>query len=111
VVFHERYRPVRVWAVRIDRDGVHWFDTEIVKITRTCVSVVYKGERAPLRRPIYGSGAWWRGVLFVAEQDGATAFLLEERWRKQFGHLIPPDLMPLEQARHLLGVPTTPRKT
>jgi hypothetical protein len=105
VVFHDRHRPVRVWAVRIDRDGVHWFDTEIVKITRTCVSVVYKGERAPLKRPIYIWGAWWRGVRFVADREGAVAAFLEHQWREQFAHLIPEDLMPLEQARQLLGVP------
>jgi hypothetical protein len=104
LVFHNITRPARVWAVAITRDGLIWSEAEIVKITATRISVVYKGVRAPLHRPIGVFGSWWRGVRFVGERDGFTAEWLERQWREQFGHLFP-NLMPLVQARRLLGLP------
>jgi hypothetical protein len=105
IVFHHYMRPVRVWAVSIAREGLVWAEAEIVKITATCISVVYKDVRAPLKRPLKLYGSWWRGVRFVGERSGLTAKLLEEQWREQYGHLVP-ERMPLEQARQMLGLPT-----
>jgi hypothetical protein len=45
-------RPVArlVWAVRVDRSGVHWFDAEITRITEHNVLVRYRGVTARLDR-------------------------------------------------------------
>ena len=46
LVFHRHSRPARIWAVAITRDGLVWSEAEIVEITRSRISVVYKGVRA-----------------------------------------------------------------
>jgi hypothetical protein len=100
--------PADVWAVTIDRTGVHWFDTEITKITARNVMVRYRGTIARLDRDrLWHWWAWWRGVRFVSSRTGRIAAALEEQWRRKYGTAgaVPPAMqMPLEQARPLLGV-------
>jgi hypothetical protein len=42
--------PVQVWAVTIDRAGVHWFECEVRRVTERNVMVRYAGEIARLDR-------------------------------------------------------------
>lgn len=52
--FHAPDVPVQVWAVRIDRSGVHWFDAELVRITTRNVTVRYTGPSPGLIGRRYG---------------------------------------------------------
>ena len=52
--FHAPDVPVQVWAVRIDRSGVHWFDAELVRITTRNVMVRYAGPSPGLIGTRYG---------------------------------------------------------
>ena len=71
--FHAPDVPMQVWAVKIDRGGVHWFDTEIVRVTRRNVVVHYAGAIARLDRDkLWRWWAWWRGVMFVSSRTGVT---------------------------------------
>jgi hypothetical protein len=107
--FHPPDLPVQVWAVRIDRSGVHWFDAEITKITDRNVVVRYAGEIARLdRRRLWHWWAFWRGCRFVSSRTGHIAAKLDGEWQRRFGAGggVPPSMqMPLERARALLGVP------
>lgn len=101
--------PVEVWAVRIDRSGVHWFDAEVLKVTERNVVVRYAGETARLdREGLYYWWAFWRGVMFVSSRTGRIAAELDKIWWERYGQAgaPPPSLrMPLEEARLLLGLP------
>jgi hypothetical protein len=107
--FHPPDVPAQVWAVTIDRAGVHWFDAEIARVTKTNVTVRYRGDVARLdRAKLRHWWAWWRGVRFVSSRTGRIAADLEDIWWKEFGSTgAPPPAMrmPLEQARLLLGLP------
>jgi hypothetical protein len=98
-----------VWAVRIDRHGVHWFDAEVLKVTARNVVVRHAGEIARLDRGhLYRWWAFWRAVRFVSSRTGRIAAALDEAWWDRYGQAgaPPPSLrMPLEEARLLLGVP------
>jgi hypothetical protein len=99
--------PVQVWAVRIDRNGVHWFDAEIIKITERNVMVRYAGETARLDRlRLFIAWAWWRAVRFVSSRTGRIAAELEEARHERYGReagAIPPAMrMPLDEALRLL---------
>jgi hypothetical protein len=105
IVFHHVSRPVHVWAVHIQPEGLVWAEAKIRSITRRRVNVVYEGEKASLDRgKIRLYGAWWRGVLFVSERDGLAAWNLNGQWQEKYGRLHV-GLMPLEEARRLLDVP------
>ena len=101
--------PAQVWAITLDRSGVHWFEAEITRITARNVMVRYRGATARLhRRSLFCWWAWWRGVRFVSSRTGRIAAALDEVWWEEFGTVgAPPPAMqmPLEQARQLLGVP------
>jgi hypothetical protein len=102
--------PVQVWAVKIDRSGVHWFDAEVTKVTASKVMARYAGEIARLDRDkLWRWWAWWRGVMFVSSRTGRIAAELEEAWHERYGReagAVPPAMrMPLDEARRLLGVP------
>jgi hypothetical protein len=101
--------PMQVWAVTIDRTGVHWFDAEVIKVTERNVMVRYRDETARLdRRRLWRWWAFWRGVRFVASRTGRIAASLDALWQEWFGAAgaTPPAMqMPLERARALLGVP------
>ena len=106
--FHPDDVPVQVWAVTIDRRGVHWFDCEIIKITARNVMVRYRGEVARLDRSrLFQSSAFYRGVRFVSSQTGHIAAQLDELWQRRYAAGgVPPSLqMPLARAVALLGVP------
>jgi hypothetical protein len=100
--------PAQVWAVTLDRNGVHWFDAEIVRITRRNVIVRYRGEIARLdRERLFQGWAFWRRVRFVSTRSGRIAAELEGIWNDRYGATgsVPPSMrMPLDQARQLLGV-------
>jgi hypothetical protein len=107
--FHPPDVPVRVWAVEINRTGVHWFEAEVTKVTATNVMVRYSGVTARLNREkLWYWCAWWRGVRFVSSRTGRIANALDEQWHRRHGKVgsAPPFLqMPLAQAMALLGVP------
>ena len=107
--FHPPDVPVQVWAVTIDRSGVHWFDAEVTKITKLNVMVRYRGELARLDRGhLWRWWAFWRRVRFVSSRTGRIAAALDEVWSERFaaaGAPPPAMQMPLEQARLLLGLP------
>jgi hypothetical protein len=108
--FHPPDVPIEVWAVRIDRSGVHWFGAEITKITERNVMVRYAGEPARLDRfRLFLAWAWWRGVMFVSSRTGRIAAKLDEVWQGRYGRAeggAPPAMrMPLDEARRLLGLP------
>lgn len=107
--FHRRDVPVQVWAVTIDRNGVHWFDCQIIKITARNVMVRYRGEIARLDRlRLVDWWAFYRGVRFVLSQTGYIARQLDELWQRRYAAAggVPPSLqMPLARAVALLGVP------
>jgi hypothetical protein len=108
--FHPPDVPVQVWAVKIDRSGVHWFDAEVTKVTASKVMARYAGEIARLDRDkLWRWWAWWRGVMFVSSRTGRIAAELEEAWHERYGReagAVPPAMrMPLDEARRLLGVP------
>ena len=99
-----------LWAVKIDRSGVHWFDAEIIRITDRNVMARYAGVTARLdRMALWGSWAFWRGVCFVSSRTGRVARKLDDAWYRRYCHASggpPPAMqMPLEQARALLGLP------
>jgi hypothetical protein len=100
--------PAQVWAITIDRSGVHWFEAEITRVTARNVMVRYRGAIARLHREsLFRWWAWWRGVRFVSARTGRIAAALEEKWHRRYGASgsVPPSMqMPLEQARALLGV-------
>jgi hypothetical protein len=100
---------MQVWAVTVDRSGVHWFPAEVVTVTARNVMVRYRGEMARLdRKELWRWWAWWRGVRFVSSRTGRIAAALDEAWWEEFGTAgAPPPAMqmPLEEARQLLGVP------
>jgi hypothetical protein len=107
--FHPPDVPVRVWAVKIDPSGVHWFDAEVLKVTASNVMARYAGEIARLDRDkLWRWWAWWRGVMFVSSRTGRIAAELEEAWRERYGReagAVPPAMrMPLDEARRLLGL-------
>jgi hypothetical protein len=106
--FHPPDVPVQVWAVTIDRRGVHWFETEITRITRGNVMVRYRGATARLnRRGLWYWWAFWRRVQFVSSCTGRIAAALDEVWSERFaaaGAPPPAMQMPLETARLLLGL-------
>ncbi len=107
--FHPPDVPVQVWAVKIDRSGLHWFDTEVTRVTSINVMVRYRGEIARLdRRSLWYWWAFYRGVRFVSSRTGRIAAALDEVWSERFaaaGAPPPAMRMPLEQARLLLGLP------
>jgi hypothetical protein len=45
--FHAPDVPVQVWAVTIDRSGVHWFDAEVVYVTKRNVMALRRRRRPP----------------------------------------------------------------
>src|SRR5262249_24345091 len=101
--------PAQVWAVTIDRSGIHWFDADITRITELNVMVRYRGQLARLdhRRLFHGS-AWWRGVRFVSFRGARTPGSLEDQGHRRYGTTgsVPPAMqMPLADARALLDVP------
>jgi hypothetical protein len=108
IYFHATDVPVQVWAVTIDRSGVHWFDAELTKVTERNVVAQYAGEKARLDRSrLFLGWAWWRGVRFVSSNTGRIAAKLEEAWWERYGSTgaPPPSLrMPLAEAMALLGV-------
>jgi hypothetical protein len=72
--FHPPDVPVRVWAVKIDRSGVHWFDAEVTKVTASKVMARYAGEIARLdREKLWHWWAWWRAVCFVSSRAPAAS--------------------------------------
>jgi hypothetical protein len=78
--------PAQVWAVTIDRSGVHWFNAEITRITARNVMVRYRGETARLDRDkLWHWWAWWRRVRFVSSRTGRIAEGLEEDWHRRYG--------------------------
>jgi hypothetical protein len=101
--------PAQVWAITLDRGGVHWFEAEITKITARNVMVRYRREIARLyRESLFRWWAWWRRVRFVSTRTGRIAAALEEEWHRRYGATgsVPPSMrMPMAQARQLLGVP------
>jgi hypothetical protein len=108
--FHPPDVPVEVWAVRIDRSGVHWFDAEVVKITTRNVMARCAGEPARLdREKLWRWWAFWRGVMFVSSRTGRIAAELDEIWWRRYGRAasgVPPSMqMPLAEAMAILGVP------
>jgi DnaJ homolog subfamily C member 19 len=106
IVFHHVSRPVRVWAVAIRPAGLVWADATIRSISADRVNVTYAGDKASLNRGALAfEGAWWRGVMFLSDRSGYGAAAAYERWLRRYGRL--PEnvgLMPLEEARRLLGV-------
>lgn len=106
--FHPPDVPVIVWAVKIQADGVHWFETDVIRVTEKNVVVAYAGEKARLDRiRLFYWWAFWRGVMFVSSQTGRIAAALEEHWREQYGRNNPIPLamkVPLADAMALLGV-------
>jgi hypothetical protein len=108
--FHPIDVPMEVWAVTIDRSGIHWFDAEIIRVTDRNVMVRYAGVTARLdRMNLWQWWAFWRGVCFVSSRTGRIAKELDDIWHQRYGHATggpPPAMqMPLEQARLLLGLP------
>jgi hypothetical protein len=107
--FHAPDVPVQVWAVEIDRSGVHWFEAEVVRVTERNVIVRYAGDVARLdRRQLWRHWAWWRGVRFVSSRTGYVAGRLDEIWWEHYsaaGSVPPVMQMPLADAIALLGVP------
>jgi hypothetical protein len=108
LLFHRAHVPVEVWAVTLDRTGVHWFPAEITKITDRNVMVRYRGSVARLDRfRLWHSWAWWRAVMFTSSQTGHVAAALEELWWQRYGTkgAPPPAMrMPLAEARATIGV-------
>ncbi len=108
VVFHGRDHPVRVWAVQVTSQGLLWADAEIVKITKTRVTIRYQDTLAPVSREGLPSGsAVWRGVWFTSDRDGFVAHVQDAntgQWHRYVFEAAP-DAMPLDLARRLLGVP------
>ena len=107
--FHPPDAPVQVWAVKIDRSGVHWFDADVLKVTAGNVMARYAGEIARLDRDkLWRWWAWWRGVMFVSSRTGRIAAELEEAWHERYGREpggAPPAMrMPLDEARRLVGL-------
>jgi hypothetical protein len=108
--FHPPDFPVRVWAVRIDWSGVHWFDAEVIRVTERNVMVRYADDVARLdRQQLWRWWAFWRGVRFVSSRTGRIAQALDDYWQERYGHAAggaPPKMqMPLAEAMALLGVP------
>jgi hypothetical protein len=110
LLFHLPDVPVQVFAVTIDRNGVHWFEAEIIRITARNVVMRYGGAVARLDRfKLWRHWAWWRGVMFVSSRSGRIAARLDQIWRNHFfkGGAVPPALkMPLAEAIAILGVPS-----
>jgi hypothetical protein len=108
--FHGPDVPVQVWAVKIDRSGIHWFDAEVIRVTERNVMVRHAGEQARLNRErLWQAWGWWRGVMFVSSRTGYIAGRLEEIWWERYGATgsLPPVMqMPLAEAIALLGIPT-----
>jgi hypothetical protein len=109
--FHPFDFPVRVWAVDIAPAGVVWAEAEIVSVTATKVNVRYSGEPAHLDRQQLGhprSWAVWRGVMFTSARNGYAAMRFEQMWFERHGRSLGAErlrsLMPLEEARKILGV-------
>jgi hypothetical protein len=107
--FHPPDVPVQVWAVKIDREGLHWFDAEVTRVTVRNVMVRYRGATARLNREaLWYWWAWWRGVMFVSSRTGRIAAELDAYWQRRYGHVAggpPPSMrMPLAEARAMLGV-------
>jgi hypothetical protein len=108
--FHPDDVPVQVWAVTIDRSGVHWFEVEaITRMTARNVMVRNGGAVARLDRATLAMGSvWWRGVRFVSSRTGFAAMMLDAIWWERYGTAgsVPPAMqMPLADAIALLGVP------
>jgi hypothetical protein len=102
--------PLEVWAVMIDRNGVHWFDAKVMKVTARNVMVAYAGESARLdRERLWHGWAFWRAVRFVSSRTGRIAAELDRLWHERHGSAaggVPPSMrMPLDEARQLLGLP------
>jgi hypothetical protein len=84
--FHPPDVPVQVWAVAIDKSGVHWFDAEVVRVTERNVMVRYAGAGARLdRETLWCWWAFWRGVRFVSSRTGRIAARLDEIWWQRHG--------------------------
>jgi hypothetical protein len=110
LMFHMPDVPVEVFAVKIDRGGVHWFPAELVRVTERNVMVRYGGYSARLdRKGLWRAWAFWRGVMFVSSRSGRIAKRLDEIWWRRYGPAEggpPPAMrMPLAEAIALLGVP------
>jgi hypothetical protein len=107
--FHPPDVPIEVWAVAIDKTGVHWFDAEVIRVTERNVMVRYRDVVARLdRERLWRSWARWRGVQFVSSRTGRIAKALDEIWWRRYGATggAPPVMqMPLAEAMVLLGVP------
>jgi hypothetical protein len=104
--FHPPDVPIRIWAVKIDPNGVHWFDAEVLKVTASNVMARYAGEIARLDRDkLWRWWAWWRGVMFVSSRTGRIAAELEEAWHERYGRAtggVPRAMrIPLDEARRL----------
>ncbi|MGO8218877.1 J domain-containing protein [Rhizobium ruizarguesonis] len=109
LLFHPPDVPVQVWAVSIDRNGIAWFEAEIIRVTERNVVVRYQGEKARLdRKSMWLAWSWWRGVCFVSSQSGHIAEKLDRLWWSRFGTSgggVPPTMqVPLVEAMELLGV-------
>jgi hypothetical protein len=106
--FHPPDVPVRVWAVKVTRDGIVWAEAEVLKITERNVMVRYAGETARLdRKSLWYCWAFWRGVQFVSMRSGRIAVELERLWHERFGGSgdVPAAMrLPLADAIALLGV-------
>jgi hypothetical protein len=110
LMFHMPDVPVELYAVKIDRNGVHWFPAEIVRITEQNVMARYAGAIVRLNRDkLWRHWAFWRGVRFVSSRSGRIAERLDELWWNRHGRPeggVPPAMrMPLAEAIALLGVP------
>lgn len=89
---------------------MHWFDAEIIRITKRNVIVRYAGVVSRLdRRGLWYWWAFWRGVRFVSSRTGRIAQALDEVWQERYGRApgaVPPVMqMPLAEGMALLGVP------
>jgi hypothetical protein len=110
LMFHLPDVPVEAFAVKIDRNGVHWFPAEVVRVTDRNVMVRYGDGIARLdRETLWHWWAFWRGVMFVSSRSGRIAAKLDQLWWDRYGQAEggpPPAMrMPLAEAMALLGVP------
>jgi hypothetical protein len=108
--FHRADRPIRLWAVSIEPEGVSWAEAEVTRIDNTYVRARYAGSYVRLDRDdLAGSWTVWRGVFFTGMRSGYAAAAFDQMWRERYwrpGTAPPPSMqMPLADAIKLLGVP------